>query len=314
MSITIPVHGQSTFSGGFYAGTRQVLRVSAPTGLGGFTVLSAVIDVVGTAQPSAITLSRSSFPYWGGAVQITGSGFTPSSFIGVTLDDVSIQNAVFQASATGTFSITAQVPRDIFQRYGPRVINAVDETNHRASAVITLERPAITLDRTTVTVGEALTLTGVNLDGYDDGQSSHDFASVVWLDDLNFTGLDSTPQTITIPRMVRPGAEHTFTAISAANGFGLASAEVFVVAPHVSVTPSSGAAGTAVTLQGSQFMHGQTVQVWIDQRALGTAIVGSDGTLAAPTAIPLALGRGTHTFLVTSADGVEKAIASFTIP
>ena len=305
--LAVPVGGGDGIWAGRYAGTRQVITVSIPVGPSGSKQVTSILDIAGASTGASLAAAPSAIPYSGGPVQLSGTGFQPDRLYGVTVDDLTVARGT--TSAAGGLAITVAVPGD--SRGGrARVINVVDEVGNRASAIIQHPRPAISVDRSTVVVGDMLTVAGTNLGRWSDGD---DQQLPVWLDDLLLgTVSNAAPGTFIIPRDLRPGFEHTLVLGEAAAGPNwLTSVQLRIAAPRAAI---SHATSSSVQLDGSLFARGQSVTVWLDELALGRVAIAADQTFTHSFAIPASLGSGTHTFLIVSDDGIEKAVATLTRP
>jgi hypothetical protein len=97
---------------------------------------------------------------------------------------------------------------------------------------------------------------------------------------------------------------------------GITSVEVY--GPTVSPSPASAAVGAQVTVSGSNFAAGATVQVWLDQAtgpALGSATTDSNGALSSNItfAVP-ATSSGTHSLIAVDELSQYPTTATLTVP
>ena len=304
VALGVPVtNGPSP--GGPYAATNQVIRVIGSSGRQTVRV-SQPFMISGTSNGASISVTPFTLPYFGTVLTVTGTGFDAGPFPRTVT--MYLGNTIVAAGVPlvdGAFSALVTVPPDATISHGPWVLNAVDtSTQHRASFVLPVDRPTLSLDRSSATVGSVVTATVSNLNP----------ANVykVYVDDILVGASVANVAVIPITRDLRPGAQHTVSVVDMTLGFGNgithATAQLTLAAPAVSAGVSSNADGTQLSVTGSSFAPDQLVSVWVDQQSLGNAQVLPDGTFAFTS--PVKLAPAVHTVFVSSGDGVEKAAAS----
>jgi hypothetical protein len=282
-----------------------VIRVIGPSGRQSVRV-SQPFMITGTSSGAQISVTPATLPYWGTVLTVTGTSFDVSPFprsATIYLDNNLLVQGV--PVTAGAFTAVVTVPADAMMSRSPWVINAIDSSGgHRASFVMSVNRPTISLDSSSATLGGVVTATLANLNP----------ANVykVYVDDIVVSASVANTVAIPITRDLRPGAQHTVSVvdmtIGTGNGITHATAQLMLAAPAVSAGVSSDADGTQLSVTGSSFAPNQVVSVSIDQQSLGTATVLPDGTFAFTS--PVSLAPAVHTVLVSSGDGVEKAAAS----
>jgi hypothetical protein len=131
--------------------------------------------------------------------------------------------------------------------------------------------------------------------------------------------LDGGPvATYTAPFQVTAVGSHTVTFHStdnAGNVESMKSVSFTIVAPSVTVAPSSGIVGSSTTVTGSNFRKGETVRVFWDSTSgtlLGTFIATSTCGLSASVVIPHAT-KGSHSLIALGANSNTPVSAPFTV-
>lgn len=93
----------------------------------------------------------------------------------------------------------------------------------------------------------------------------------------------------------------------------LATGTFTVIPATITLTPTSGATGTVVTLSGSNFTPNAPIAVTFDSSPVATSpsplTASPTGTFTATILIPATAYAGTHT--ITATDGTLSAVASF---
>lgn len=111
--------------------------------------------------------------------------------------------------------------------------------------------------------------------------------------------------TITIPSNT-PGGSHTIT-VSDTTGKTATAAFNVLVSGTITLSPTSGTAGTSVTVSGSNFSPNSAITIRLGTTTLSTApstvTTTSTGTFSVTVQIPIATTAGTHTITATDAAG-----------
>lgn len=81
--------------------------------------------------------------------------------------------------------------------------------------------------------------------------------------------------------------------------------------PTATVSPTTGASGTKVTVSGGGYSADADLQIGIDQTPMTSIVADSGGKFTGSFNIPSNTARGAHTIYAT--DGTKKATASFTV-
>ncbi|GAB2738519.1 hypothetical protein [Sinomonas soli] len=110
-----------------------------------------------------------------------------------------------------------------------------------------------------------------------------------------------------------------FTGVGAANAAGTAPAQsapftvsAAQVAAAVTVSPSSGAPGTAITIDGVGYGPNEPVEVMFDGTALTTVTADADGHFSYQGTVPTGAALGEHTVGAAS-ENVGARVAAFTV-
>lgn len=246
--------------------------------------------------PSIVSVSPAAGSTAGGnAITITGTDFlTPTQVkIGSTLCPVTAENAT---------TITCTVPAQAAGSYTLYVYNNDNQSASILNGYTYLVAPTITgvsPNGGDVAGGTSITLTGTNFFSgatVDFGGSACGTVSVT----------DSTTLTCTTSAHAAGAVSVTVTNIDAQFGVG-ANIFTYQVPPTVtSLTPAAGAlaGGTAVTVNGSDFLTGATVT--IDGVACATPVVTSPTTITCTTA---AHAAGAVAVVVTNPDSQTGTLA-----
>ena len=246
------------------------------------------------AAPSISSLSPTSGPV-GTSVTISGSGFGSSQ----GSSTVKFNGTTASPTQWKSSSITVPVPS------GATTGNVVVTVNGNASngvAFTVVAKPNITsLSPTSGGVGAVVTITGTNF-GATQGSSK-----------VTFNGTAATPSSwsATSVKAAVPTGASTGNVVVTVNGVASNGVSFTVTAtPSISsVSPTSGAVGTSVTISGSNFGSSQ-----------GSSTVTFNGVAASPTAwragtikAPVPAGATTGNVVVKVGGAASNGVA-FTVP
>ncbi len=276
------------------------------------TILCTGIHIIGfdvaAAVPSIAVLPTGGPP--GSSVAVTGSGFGHSTTISITFDSLFVDQA--SSDTSGAFTKTITIPTTATT--GAHTIAANDGTSlANAPFTVTPAQPLITFTPTSGTTGTIVTISGSNFGAsktitikFDNTNIVTNPTPVVSSSTGAFSGI-----TITIPSTAATGS-HT---ISATDGTSTPSGIFNVVASAVTLTPTSGATGTVVTVSGINFAASATITIKFDNTNIATnpttVISSSTGSFSATITIPIAAIAGSHT--ITATDGIKTQSAIFTV-
>jgi hypothetical protein len=254
-----------------------------------------------TVTARQITLSLSS-GYVGDTVTVSGSGFDASSSITIYFDATYAGAAT--ALATGTFSgATFTVPESY---RGSHTIKAQDASLNYATATFTVLQ-SITVTPTSGGVGDTITINGNAFAGNSGVTIYFDAATVgtaTTLSNGTFSGV-----TFAVPSSSR--GSHTIKAQDYSLNYATA---IFTVAQKITITPTSGVAGTTVTVTGNGFSPSRTITITYNANLVTTTptTITTDST-GGFTAISFTVPAGlAGTYPVEASDGTYGASANFT--
>ncbi len=308
-----------TFDGATVATTPATI---VSDGLGGFaasfTVPSAspgshtvkATDNIGGSAQSTFTVTPSislspSTGRGGTTVTVTGAGFAPSDTVTIKFDAATILTAPTDSS--GWFSQVFTIP---LAAAGSHLISATDMAGTTASAIFSVT-PSISLAPSSGAVGTIVTVAGAGFAGS---------ATITLL----FAGLPMVTTPATILTDVFGGFTASFTVPSASAGAwsvlatdstGFKGAATFAVTRRLSLSSTSGVAGTVVTVRGTGFAPGAQILFTFDAATLTTSpspvVTDAKGRFNASFAIPASI-QGSHTIVADDLLGGSVS-ASYTI-
>ena len=295
-----------TFNGTIGTPTRwrsSSITVPVPTGA---TTGNVIVTVNGVASngvsftvpstaPAISSLSPTSGPV-GAAVTISGTNFGASQ----GTSTVSFNGAAATPTSWSATSINVSVPAAATTGNVVVTVNGVPSTG---ASFTVLPTPSIaSLSPTSAAVGAAVTIAGTNF-GASQGTSTVTFNGVAA---TTVTSWSSGTIVVTVP-----AAATTGNVVVTVNGVPSTGAS-FTVLPTPSIaslSPTSAAVGTAVTITGTNFGASQgTSTVTFNGAAATTVTSWSSGTIV--VTVPAAATTGN---VVVTVNGVPSTGASFTV-
>ncbi|HML01056.1 MAG TPA: fibronectin type III domain-containing protein, partial [Acidimicrobiales bacterium] len=263
-----------------------------------------------------LTLSPTSGPV-GTSVTISGTGYTSGTTInqssGVTFDGTDVTlNASQTVSSNGTWTATFTVPN---VSVGDQTVTASDSSG--VSTSTTFDVDAITLSPASGPVGTSVTISGA---GYTPG------ATISQNTGVTFAGTDVTlnaAQTVSssgtwTATFTVPNASKGAETVTATDSDSVSASTSFTVSTAISLSTTSGPVGTSVTVSGTGFSSGATINhssgVTIDGTAasIGSSNVSiSNGAWTATFTVPNT-PHGAQTVTATDS-ALASASASFTV-
>src|SRR2546428_109833 len=274
------------------------------------TQLTAVYRIV------TISLSPSSGPA-GTTVTVTGKNFAANSGITISYDGSSITTTPTTITSTSTGSFTGSITIPSSSTAGPHTVKATDASNHPASAqftVTTTPIATISLNPSSGPAGTTVTVTGTNFSPNSaiiavtyDGTSVTTNPAIIQTDSSG--GFSAT---FAVPSPSNPGS-HTVNATDASSNS--ASTPFTVTTPSISLSPSSGPAGTTVNISGSNFVANSAITITYDGSGITTTpttvTANSAGSFTCSITVPSSIA-GLLTVNATDAS-FNSASASFTV-
>jgi hypothetical protein len=250
----------------------------------------------------SITLSLSSGCV-GDTVTVSGSGFDANSGISIYFDATYVGAAT--ALATGTFSGATFIVPESYR--GNHTIKAQDASLNYATATFTVLQ-SITVTPTSGGVGDMLTVNGNAFAG-NSGVTIYFDSATVGTATTNASGTFSSVVTFAAPSSSR--GSHTIKAQDYSGNYATAT---FTIAQKITITPTSGVAGTTVTITGNGFSPSRTITIYYNAALVTTTptTITTDST-GAFTAISFTVPAGlAGTYPVEASDGTYGASANFT--
>ncbi len=276
----------------------------------GGTLASAQFTV--TAPPPTISLTPSTGSA-GTTVTVSGSNFGATKTITIKFDNsvITTNPPTVTSSNTGTFS-SATITIPSTATAGNHTISATDGTL-TASSTFTVIATVITISPTSGAGGTVVTVSGTNF--------AASATITIKFDNTNITtnpsvvsasSTGSFSATITIPSTATAG-NHT---ISATDNVKTQSATFIVLATAVTISPTSGGAGSTVTVKGVGFAPSTTVTIKFDTTTLATTpanlVTNSSGAFSASVTILSTATAGSHMISTNDITG-KTATATFQV-
>jgi len=296
------------------AGAHAVVATGATSGrkaTAGLTVTPAPSSAATlTVAPGATTR--------GGAVSVSGGGFTPNEAVDLTIDGVPTPLTTLHADASGALPATT-ITIPYAATVGAHTLTARGATSGKtATAALTLNAVTATLTVTPASSarGGAVTVSGggfaagesvtITIDGVSDPLA---------IARAGATGLLS-PTSLTIPYTATVGA-HTLTATGEVSGRkATAPLTLTAVVATVSLVPATTNRGGLLTVSGGNFAASEAVTITADSviTPLATITTTAQGMIP-PTgvSVPYTLATGPHTLRLTGATSGRAATAPFTV-
>jgi len=256
----------------------------------GSSTQAASVGEAGFIVGASISISRSTGAS-GSSVTVTGSGFgAAETGITVTYDGTPVTTGV-QASSQGTWNATFSVPTSAS---GPHSIGAYGSTTQAASVpeLSFIVGASISISQSTGASGTSVTVTGSGFGAAETGiKVTYDGTPVT-------TGTKASSQgtwnaTFSVPTSA--SGPHSIGAYGSTTQAASVGEESFIVSASISISRSTGASGTSVTVTGSGFGAAETgITVTYDGTPVTTGVTASSqGTWNTTFSVP-ASASGTH--------------------
>ncbi|HEX7476053.1 MAG TPA: IPT/TIG domain-containing protein [Dehalococcoidales bacterium] len=274
-----------------YAGSSHTFKVSDSlnTAYSTFTINPKLI-----ANPTTLASGTNQ-------LTISGTGFSASSSISITLDNTTINVSI----NTGTNGSFASTPINLpAVSAGSHTLRATDGGGRFDTVAITTAS-SITVSPQSGTVGSQITVTGT---GFASGKSisitfNNTLVSVNPPPTVDNTG--NFKATFTVPNL----ASGTYP-VTASDGSGNASGKFTSSAAAGTGTPSAGVVGASIPIAGNGFAAGASVNIKFDNVSVSTAKADANGSFSTTLKLP-ASHSGTHTVVAT--DGTNSVSYSVSI-
>ncbi|MDV2989674.1 MAG: hypothetical protein P3T54_05970 [Dehalogenimonas sp.] len=244
----------------------------------------------------------------GDTITVTGGGFTAGGSVQLYFDTVSEANLLKTITANaststnpGAISTTIVIPAAARGNHNI-IARDVSSTTNTPGKVYTVT-PKIILTPVSGAVGSAVTVTGSGFSANTSVSFEWDGSAISGVAAVTTNATGGFTKTFNIPNAT--SGEHTITARDAT---GPAEA-VYTVAAKITLNPTSGTAGSTVSVQGNGFQTIGTVSITYDNAVMTTATL-TNGTFTATFTIPGGVA-GNHTIMAT--DGLSNtATETFT--
>jgi hypothetical protein len=219
----------------------------------------------------------------GTLLEFNGTGFNRSSSIAVTWAAGPVCTST--TSTEGSFQCTVSLPA---ATYGVHLFTATDGMGHAATASFSVT-PQLIASPASGLVGTAVTFSGT-------GYASVVSVTVTWSDGTACANTSTASGGFTCKYTIpigTPGGVYPFTG---ADGVGDDAIATFTVSTSLTVAPTKGEAGTAVTFSGTGYAASSTVTVTWSPGTACSATSTVSGTFSCPYTVPLTTTGGTYTF------------------
>jgi hypothetical protein len=290
-SFNVPI-GSTT---GSIAGAKVVTATDASSHLASTTFTITPIILLNSTSGST-----------GTAVNATGTGFGPSKIITIKYDGTTQTTtpATVTTTAYGTFSCTFSIPAS---SNGGHSVSATDASANTASASFTVS-PTINLTPTTSTFGSTVTVSGTGFGASKAITGTFDGTPLTLGGSTTTGSTGSFTATFTVPAAAK--GSHTVGIIDAS---GNTASATLAVTAGIFLNPSSGAAGSTVTISGGGFAASLPISFTYNGIALvttpGTVTTNTAGSFTATFTVP---SSATASNTVQASDGTNTATATFT--
>jgi hypothetical protein len=304
---TVTTTSTGTFSASFTVPSSSAAgaaTVAAKTGSASSTATFTV------TPPALIVLNPTSGPT-GTSVTITGSNYPPSAAVAITFNGTSVTTtpASITTTSTGTFSATFTVPSS--SGLGRATVRAASGSSAGTAIFTVTDQPSIILSPSSGPGGTQVTVTGSNYP-----------ASAAIAITFGGSGVTTSPATITttsagaftaafnVTSSTTSGAK-TVTAATTSGPAATASATFTVSTPSITLSPTSGHAGSTVTVTGSNYPVSSRIQITFNATNVATATATSTGSFSTTFTVPSSAGAGRATVNATS--GTASSTATFDV-
>jgi hypothetical protein len=237
----------------------------------------------------------------GGQVNVSGSGFTASSPLSFSLDNVNVSTTV-TAGAAGSFSATALTIPPIFS--GEHTLKTTDNTGLFATAVVNT-KGAFSINPQSGPARTVVTISGI---GFEAGKNI--------IITFNGVNIGTNPATVTSDAIGNFSASITIPSTAsgtfpiAINDGTTSLTANFTASALAKATQTQGPVGGNIPINGNGFNAGTTISIKYDGVQIGTAIADNNGAFSAIFPAPVS-AAGEHKIIAT--DGVNSINFIFTI-
>jgi hypothetical protein len=270
---------------------------------------------------AVVTLSPSSGNV-GTTVTISGTGFTANATIshsgGVVFAGtaVSIGSSNIRVASNGTWSATFTVPN---ASSGAEGVTATDSSSVSATATFTVTAN-LTVSTSSGGVGTSVTVSGTGYTGgglinHSTGVTFNGTAVSIGSSNASISSTGTWSATFTVPN-----SSYGSKVVSATDSSGASDTATFSVVATITLSPTTGRRSTTVTISGTGFTSGATINRSSGVTFNGTAVsigssnitVASNGTWTATFTVPSNASYTTQTVKATDSSGASDT-ATYTV-
>src|SRR2546427_2189696 len=230
-----------------------------------------------TTPVATISLNPTSGPT-GTAVNISGSNFVANSGITISYDNNAIATnpVIITTDSTGSFTGSITVPSSAA---GSHTVNATDASSNSASAQLTVTTPSISLSPSSGPTGTTVNISGSNFVANSAVTISYDGSAITTTPTaITTTSTGSFTGSITVPSSSGAGLRTVNAADASSNSASASFSVTTTPVATISLNPSSGLAGTTVSVTGKNFAPKYGITISYDGTGI-TASTSGSGTI-----------------------------------
>src|SRR5438445_214356 len=263
---------------------------------------------------STISLNPTSGPA-GTTVTVTGSLFLPDSVVTISYDGTTVTTTpgTITTSSTGSFSAAFTVPASAA---GSHTVNAKDAASNSASSEFTVTTS------TTSTLGvKTQDKNGNTITGFYVSLSQGGTVVASGFSPVNFTVNNGVQYSLAVSDFGKYTFDHWSDTGATTNPRPVSiTTNTYITAVYriaaISLNPSSGTVGTAVTVTGTSFHSNSTITIRYDGSTVNTTpsvlTTNSGGNFTGSFTVPSISSLGSHTVNATDA-AAASSTAQFTV-
>ncbi len=275
----------------------KLLKISVVLSL---AIIFSLLATVVPATPSwalvgAISITPASGPV-GTAVAVTGSGFTAGSTYTVKFDAAAVVTGTVAADSTLTPSQYFPVPPSTAGSHIVTVTTTAPDTSNSVTFTIT---PQIVLSPPSGHTGDSIIVAG---DGF--GASA---TVTIYFDSTAITSTTNNVSGSFVISLAMPTVTAGYHTVTATDSLANTASTTFSINPAITISPSSVAGGSQVTVNGSGFAASSTVTIYIDSIVQTSTASTASGTFSMSLTVPQGTG-GYHT--ITATDSLANTVSA----
>ncbi|MHB8104230.1 MAG: hypothetical protein ACYDG5_01635 [Dehalococcoidales bacterium] len=234
----------------------------------------------------------------GDTISIGGSGYYVGMPVTLYFMDVT-QDELGKTTASGTGRFTHQVVIPVSAAGFHRII-ATNDAGNRAEAQFKV-LPQLKLDLASAGPGDSVTTSGT---GFARGSTITLFFGLSNVASAQTDDLGSFTVDFTVPSVKSTSYE-----VKAQDGQGNTGTAQFAVTAGATLSKTVGATGSDLTINGSGFIPGRSINIYYDDTLIATTFADNNGDFTATFTVPA--GGGNH--IITVGDGTTTKKYTFTL-